>query len=69
MRRRVREFSAINQTPNAPYSSEQLALRCAKMANTRAPCSCWMCGNPRRYRNGPRQTMQELRAAQDIGAD
>lgn len=27
---------------------------------TRTPCSCWMCGNPRRYMH--EATMQELRA-------
>ena len=23
--------------------------RIGQMSSTRAPCSCWMCGNPRRY--------------------
>lgn len=30
-----------------------------KVAETRKPCSCWMCGNPRRYFN--EKTMQEKR--------
>jgi hypothetical protein len=34
----------------------------ASYVDTPTPCSCWMCGNPRRYRNGPRLTMQERRA-------
>lgn len=24
-----------------------------RLAHTRKPCSCWMCGNPRRYFNEP----------------
>lgn len=30
-------------------------------AATRKPCSCWMCGNPRRFFREP--TIQERRAA------
>ncbi len=33
----------------------------ARYANHLAVCSCWMCGNPRKY-NGD-ETMQERRAA------
>jgi hypothetical protein len=34
-----------------------------KLAANRKPCSCWMCGNPRRYAKGQNQrTLQELRA-------
>jgi hypothetical protein len=29
--------------------------------NTPTPCSCWGCGNPRKYENGPRLTIQECR--------
>jgi hypothetical protein len=32
-----------------------------RLAHTRTPCSCWMCGNPRRWRHEP--TLQEIRAA------
>ena len=32
-----------------------------KYARTRVPCSCWMCGNPRRHFD--EITMQEKRAA------
>lgn len=31
-----------------------------KLARTRTPCSCWMCGNPRRSFGEP--TLQERRA-------
>ena len=31
-------------------------------ANTPHPCSCYGCGNPRRYGNGDRLTPQERRA-------
>ncbi|MGI9190252.1 MAG: hypothetical protein ACR2F9_08930, partial [Longimicrobiaceae bacterium] len=34
-----------------------------KLAQARTPCSCWMCGNPRRYRG--ELTLQERRAAQE----
>ena len=35
-----------------------------RFAKTRKPCSCWMCGNPRRFFAGKeRLTMQERRAA------
>jgi hypothetical protein len=30
-----------------------------RLAHTRAPCSCWMCGNPRRWRR--ELTFQEIR--------
>jgi hypothetical protein len=33
-----------------------------KLAHSRTPCSCWMCGNPRRYEDEP--TLQERRTAQ-----
>lgn len=38
--------------------------RHSKVVNTRTPCSCWMCGNPRKYSG--EKTIQELRAAQDV---
>lgn len=31
-----------------------------KVIDTPTPCSCWMCGNPRRYQN--KLTCQERRA-------
>jgi len=30
-----------------------------RLAHTRVPCSCWMCGNPRRWRRD--LTLQEIR--------
>ena len=35
------------------------------VVDTPKPCSCWMCGNPRRYRNGPRLTRQEMKFIQE----
>jgi len=31
-----------------------------KLAQSRSPCSCWMCGNPRRYSG--ESTLQERRS-------
>jgi hypothetical protein len=40
-----------------PYCTPETA---AYLADNRTPCSCWMCGNPRRYAKGrERITMQE----------
>ncbi len=39
------------------------ARRLGVIAHTAALCSCWMCGNPRRYGDGP--TIQERRFFQD----
>jgi hypothetical protein len=30
-------------------SSEKREKHILQMAETRTPCSCWMCGNPRKY--------------------
>ena len=38
----------------------QDAKSLGKVVDTPAPCSCWMCGNPRRYFN--ESTQQERRA-------
>lgn len=43
---------------------EQWAVRNANLrTHTGTMCSCWMCGNPRRFRGNSRSalTMQELR--------
>lgn len=38
----------------------------SKFAITPAPCSCWMCGNPRKFFSGKdRLTLAERRAAND----
>ena len=36
-----------------------------RLIDTPTPCSCWMCGNPRRYFN--ERTIQEQRWFQDVG--
>ena len=38
----------------------QSPILLGKVVDTPTPCSCWMCGNPRRYFNA--LTRQELRA-------
>jgi hypothetical protein len=35
-------------------------------ANTHTPCSCWMCGNPRKYFN--EKTLQELKTEQAVSS-
>lgn len=30
-------------------TEEQFDIRCKKFADNRAKCSCWMCGNPRKW--------------------
>lgn len=35
-----------------------------RLAATRTPCSCWMCGNPRHYAG--ELTVQERRVASDV---
>ena len=37
----------------------------ARVVDTPTPCSCWMCGNPRRFSPHPR-TIQELKADLDL---
>jgi len=38
-----------------------------RVVDTPTPCSCWMCGNPRRYLN--ERTVQEQRWLQEIDED
>jgi hypothetical protein len=38
-----------------------------KLAHTRAPCSCWMCGNPRRQLGEPSLQERRLEAADRAG--
>lgn len=45
------------------YAAHDLKHR-GRLAATRTPCSCWMCGNPRRYAG--ELTVQERRAAIDL---
>jgi hypothetical protein len=37
------------------------AAEAARAVTTATPCSCWMCGNPRRYFGQP--TLQEIRCS------
>lgn len=39
-----------------------------KMTETRKPCSCWMCGNPRKH-SKDKYTMQEKRAFEQTWND
>lgn len=40
-------------------TEDEYHIRIAKLSETRAPCSCHMCGNPRKYFNT--KTLQEIR--------
>ena len=43
------------------YRNQLTPRNIGLLGTTPRPCSCWMCGNPRRYFGQP--TMQERRAA------
>lgn len=59
-KRRVRGYLVVRCRP-AQYIDAALI---GSYARTRVPCSCYMCGNPRRHMKGDgRVTFQELRAA------
>lgn len=40
------------------FNDKNDEVKCSKYVNTPTPCSCWMCGNPRKY---GQKTLQELR--------
>jgi hypothetical protein len=62
--RRTDKHKAIQRAARA-YPTLSLEHH-RQLADNRKPCSCWMCGNPRRYMKGDeRQTMQERRAVLD----
>lgn len=46
-----------------PDSAAQRERRAGMLANTATPCSCWLCGNPRRLFGEP--SRQELRWPRD----
>lgn len=69
LRARVRRRTMWEYHASFFWTPAELDLRCAKMAGTRTPCSCWMCGNPRKYANGPRETVQELKWFEAAKAD
>jgi len=57
---RAKRRVAVSQGGSARHDPK----RVGRLAATRAPCSCWMCGNPRHYAG--ELTVQERRAAIDL---
>jgi hypothetical protein len=52
--------------PRIPQDQATVARRLGRLEATRTPCSCWMCGNPRRLWNAlPRQEIVARRALED----
>lgn len=49
---------ALRDLRQARWRSDARAV--GKRVSTRQPCSCWMCGNPRRHFK--QATMQEIRS-------
>lgn len=39
------------------------------VVNTPRPCSCWMCGNPRRYFGEPTMPERRARTPEDVGGE
>jgi hypothetical protein len=59
--RRTNKHKAIQRAARA-YPALGLEQH-RQLADNRKPCSCWMCGNPRRHMKGAeRLTIQERRA-------
>lgn len=57
--RALRRLKAMAAVPDDPMQAAQAAGR---LARTPTPCSCWMCGNPRRRAKGAaRETVAEHR--------
>lgn len=50
------------------WSEEDRQLHIKKMAETRHPCSCWMCGNPRHHQKD-KLTMQEKKFNEAMNYD
>jgi len=46
------------------YGGDWAAIAGGKLVNTATPCSCWMCGNPRKYTG--ELTIAELKADLDF---
>ena len=61
-RTRAREArdARLGRTPGSAAERER---RAGLLANTATPCSCWLCGNPRRLFDEP--TQQERRWPRD----
>ena len=49
------------------WTEEERQLHIKKMAETRKPCSCYMCGNPRKHWKD--KTMQEHRFEEKMKID
>lgn len=60
-RRRRRDLARMRERAKRIRPHELLA----KQAEHLAACSCWMCGNPRRFAKSDRLTLQERRALED----
>ena len=56
MMEKVKSFSIYNYFF---WTEDKKTRHQKKLAETRKPCSCWMCGNPRRHFKS--KTMQEKR--------
>jgi hypothetical protein len=57
MLEKVKSFSIYNYFF---WTEDKKTRHQKKIAETRKPCSCWMCGNPRRFFKD-KMTMQEKR--------
>ncbi len=48
-------------------SKEENHVASSKLANNMKNCSCWMCGNPRKFSQGRAElTQQELRSERNL---
>jgi hypothetical protein len=47
-RKKIREIERRNNFWDAEWSERMIRI----VARTPKPCSCWMCGNPRRFGSG-----------------
>ncbi|HRO58192.1 MAG TPA: hypothetical protein PK177_03340 [Burkholderiaceae bacterium] len=62
--KRIREREARNARLGLPpFGTAERKRRAGVLANTATPCSCWLCGNPRRLFGEP--TPQEKRWPRD----
>lgn len=49
------------------YTDSEIKERASRLADHMKNCSCWMCGNPRKYNQGQAElTQQELRQANNL---
>ena len=63
--RKAREKARAREFLRDVWQNDALAedeAYVGKRARTRVPCSCPMCGNPRRHGKGERLTLQERKA-------